>query len=359
MLFGYPLAATHNNWLHDCLCEAVRTVHSMVDAGKPYPAWPQILPTAYQAKLRRRTGLRDRLEAYDAAIRQLGKADQDLVLKALEDENRVSDLLTGASDCTAIDGLPKVVREPVEALFGFAFSLLTDLDVRDEHYRAIYGAALEHMCPFCGTEYFDAPGAPREDLDHYLLKSRYPFAAANLRNLVPMGHRCNSSYKLVSDLLRRADGSRRVAFDPYNHPTRLSVVLDKSEPFGGATENTPRWEIRFTPHSDAVQTWDEVFSVRERYRRDHLDALFPSWLRVFGKWVRQAGLHADTDDALVAALRKYEEFWAENGMQDRAFLKAAVFRMLRRHCELGHSRLIEQLRNLVTPPPAPVAATAA
>lgn len=31
------------------------------------------------------------------------------------------------------------------------------------------------------------------------------------------------------------------------------------------------------------------------------------------------------------------------------FLKAAVFRMLRRHCEAGHQRLKEQLRDLVAP----------
>jgi hypothetical protein len=61
-------------------------------------------------------------------------------------------------------------------------------------------------------------------------------------------------------------------------------------------------------------------------------------------------LPADTDEELVEVLRRYEAFWVESGMQDRAFLKAAVFRMLRLHCESGHKRLIELLKNLVTPP---------
>src|SRR5688500_16096910 len=49
VLFGYPLAATHNNWLHDCVCETVRNIHATVDAGRRYPVWPQILPDAYRA----------------------------------------------------------------------------------------------------------------------------------------------------------------------------------------------------------------------------------------------------------------------------------------------------------------------
>ncbi|RKH58874.1 hypothetical protein D7V93_15940 [Corallococcus llansteffanensis] len=241
------------------------------------------------------------------------------------------------------------MREPVKDLFGFAFDLLTDLKVRDQQYSAIYAATAEHVCPFCGTEYFDAPGAPREALDHYLTKSRYPFAAANLRNLVPMGHKCNSSYKLTSDLLYCADGlTRRVAIDPYSHTT-ISVVLDDSDPFDGTTAHTPKWAIKFIPDSPALQTWDDVFSIRERYRQSHLDRDFASWLKGFQRWARTAKLQADTDDKLVDALRQYEEYFGASGMQDRAFLKAAVFRMLRRHCELGNQRLKDELRDLVAP----------
>lgn len=350
MLFGYPLTATRNNWLHECLIEAVKKVHYAVDSARLCPTWPKALPIAHQATLKSRTGLRNRVKAYDQAIRRLTKADRDLVLAAVVDQNRIADLLSGACNCTPLDGLPQDVREPVKSLFGFAFDLLAALDVRAQHYEAICSAAGEHMCPFCGTEYFDAPGGPLEALDHYLAKSRYPFAAANLRNLVPMGHKCNSSYKLASDLLYKPDGTRRVAFDPYNHAT-ISVVLDDSEPFDGATANTPKWEIKFVPDNPAVQTWDEVFSIRERYRRNHLDRDFAQWLSGFRSWARSANLRADTDDKLIDALRQYEEYWVASGIQDRAFLKAAVFRMLRHHCELGHQRLMDQLRDLVAPLP--------
>lgn len=349
MLFGYPLAATQNNWFHDCVLEAVKNVHALVDAKRRYPAWPKILADAHQPTLRSRTGLRDRLKAYNIALRQLSsKSERDAVLAAVTDQNRISDLLSNACSCATLEALPTAIRAAVTSLFDFAFGLLTDLGVRDEHYKAVYNAAIEHVCPFCGTEYFDAPGAPREALDHYLTKSRYPFAAANLRNLVPMGHKCNSNYKLAVDVLYDASGGRRVAFDPYNH-TKIGVVLDDSDPFDGSTPNTPSWEIKFDPDAPAVPTWDAVFSIRDRYKRDHLDRDFAPWLSGFQSWARSASLQADTDDELLDALRRYEEYCVASGIQDRAFLKAAVFRMLRLHCEQGHQRLKDQLRDLVAP----------
>lgn len=88
MLFGYPLTATQNNWLHDCVLEAVKKVHALVDAKSRYPAWPKILPDAHQATLRSRTGLRDRLKAYHIALQQLSsKIDRDSVLAAVTDQN--------------------------------------------------------------------------------------------------------------------------------------------------------------------------------------------------------------------------------------------------------------------------------
>lgn len=347
MLFGYPLQSTQNNWVHECVCEAIRAIHALADDGRAYPLWPAILPVAYREILKPRTGLRDRLRAYDRAARLLSQPQRDELLSALDGENQIANLLADAHDCIRSDGLPHAIRAEVEALFDFAFGLLAKFSVRDDHYAAIYNAAPAHICPFCGTEYFDAPGAPREALDHYLAKSRYPFAAANLRNLVPMGHKCNSSYKAAKDLLRRDDGSHRKAFDPYVHAA-VSISLDDSEPFGGATEHTPRWEVRFDPNSPEATTWDEIFSLKQRYGRDHLDPEFRNWLEQFAKSAKFKGAVGTPED-LVERLDWFEKLQAFAGLQDRAFLKAAVFRMLRLKCEAGDRRLLDHLMSLVAP----------
>jgi hypothetical protein len=276
------------------------------------------------------------------------QSDRDVVLTALSDQNRIADLLSNACNCASLDALPTAIHHAVTELFDFAFELLAEFNIRDAQYKTIYNSLSAHVCPFCGIEYFDAPGAPREDLDHYLAKSRYPFAAANLRNLVPMGHKCNSKYKLAIDVLYDAKGVRRVAFDPYNH-AMIGVVLDDSEPFNGVKPLTPNWSIKFDPDGPAVSTWESVFSVRERYQRDCLDEGYSAWLDEFRNWARSAGQLGDTDASLVEALRRFEQFCTGNGMRDKAFLKAAVFRMLRLRCEQGHDRLKQLLRDLLRP----------
>ncbi len=351
MLFGYPLAATDNNWLHECLSDAIRSLHAAVDAGDSYPDWPNVLPVAYQSVLESKTGLRDRLASYDRVIRRLSRANRGAVLQAMVSQNCISDLLSCACDCPSIADLPVRVRATLQSLFDYAYERLTDLGLRDSHYEAIYTAIPEPICPFCGTEPFEAPGSPREELDHYLPKSLYPFAAANLRNLVPMGHKCNVNYKKATDLLRRTDKTRRMVIDPYIH-AEIVVSLNESEPFGGDDPDMPKWQVRFEPDSPAAATWDEVFQVRERYRKSHLNRLYKKWLDHFRDSVIRTERKVDTDDDIIAALKWYEDLYRCDGWRDRAFLRAAVFCMLRLHCENGDQRLLKVIRDLVSPPSA-------
>ena len=347
MLFGYPATAIQDNWLHNCICNSLRTLHGLIDSNASLPKWPKILPTAHQDALKSRSGLRKRFEEYDTIARTLNKAERDRILQILDEENAIPQLLSGLQQCGRTCDLPAVIQESVKSIFGFSFGLLTPLKVRDEQYKAIYEASEEHVCPFCGTEYFDAPDAKREALDHYLALNHYPFAAANMRNLVPMGHKCNSSYKLAADILKDETGASRVAYDPYNH-AGVTLDLDQSAPFGGSKESIPSWVVDFVPTGPATKTWDEAFSIVKRYKRDHLDPSFHSWLALFGKWAKRENIPVATDNSLIAALKRYEESWREGGIVDRAFLKAAVFQMLRRHCELGDQRLLVQLRDVAT-----------
>lgn len=351
VLFGYPIAATQNNWFHECLCQAVRTIHSLKDANKGYPAWPRILPAEHRAALKDRPKLRELVAAYNVAVRSLTKDKRDAVLLALESENRIPELLSGAATCARKNDLPQSVQSPVAQLFTYAFDVLGELDLRTPHYRAIYDQIPARVCPFCGINIFDAPGGPQEPLDHYLTRVIYPFAAANLRNLVPMCHKCNSSYKKTADLVRRADLSARVAFDPYNFTTQIGVYVDASRPFISGADDAQLWNVEIVPASPEVSTWDEVFSVRERYRRDHFKPWYKSWVDMFVKSARLT-MGPYSDQRLIEMLRSHEEGLRDEGLGDRAFLKAAVFRMLRLHCEAGYQEALDHLREWIWPPAA-------
>ncbi len=348
MLFGYALASTAENWLHESLVEMVTTIHADLAAGNPNAGWPDIIPVAHREALRRRFGLRDRLNAYRTAVATLTSEQRLQIATCLVQQNRIHELCRCEEDCEQLDQLPAECRAPLDSLFGYAFDLLTKIGIRDRHYAAIYNRTLYHVCPFCGCEYFDAPGAPREDLDHYLPKSRYPFAAANLRNLVPMGMRCNERYKVANDILRDEDGHRWPVFDPYAAPT-VSVSLTDSVPFAGEDGTTPDWSIAFEPDVSECVAWDKVFHVRERLKRDVLDTTFLRWLGEFSSWFkRRIGVAAPDSATVQGALLTYAEDMELLGLNAREFLRAPVFRMLYHHCANGNDRLNVLMTELVS-----------
>ncbi|MCL1494298.1 MAG: hypothetical protein M1G31_26645 [Pseudanabaena sp. Salubria-1] len=351
MLFGYPIEATAENWLHECLHEILQLIHTCTETGKSLPAWPEMVPVRYRKSLQKRTGLRDRLNVYQTALAKLSVLEQNRILQAFKDQNEIALLVSCQCDCEAVTDLPSEIHEPIKSLFEFAFLLLTGLGIRDKHYKIIYAEASHHICPFCGCEYFDAPGATREALDHYLPEHKYYFAGANLRNLVPMGNKCNSGYKLDQDILRKDDGTRRKSFYPYSHG-KVAISLDKSQPFAGTIGTTgellPKWEIEFSSNSEEVTTWDDVFHIRERYKRDVLDGSFNNWLNGFRAWCRDPRKQMPNSDRewldTIEGYAIYHEFL---GFEDRAFLKAAVFRMLHIHCKNGDQRLIQFIKDIV------------
>lgn len=351
MLFGYPISATETNWLHECLCQILQLIHNNVETGKPLPAWPEIIPEVYRNKLQRRTALRDKLNVYEKALRKLGNKKRHQVLQALQDQNEIALLLCCQHSCEAINDLPKTIRKPVIDLFAYAFDILTDLGIRDNQYKTIYELMRSRVCPFCGCEPFKAVGSRREALDHYLLESKYPFAASNLRNLVPMCHTCNSGYKLSQDMLYKKNGTRRKSFDPYNC-TGTKVSLENSQPFAGTrtpTGQLPQWQIEFEPNTEEVLTWNEVFDIRKRYEKDVLDAEFKTWLEDFNSWCKSARILPSSNQELLDAINRYATLYEQMGISERAFLKASVFRMLHTHCEQGNQQLISFLMSRVNP----------
>lgn len=347
MLFGYPLEATVENWLHDCLLAMLQAIHTYVDEGEDPPGWPAILPDACRSALKDKTGLRDRLDYYKESYRGFTETERDQVKACLVQQNRIGELCECAENCEPLSALQHSIQKPIADLFEFAFGLLTPLRIRDWQYETIYGRMTYRICPFCGCENLDAPGAAREDLDHYLPKSRYPFAAANLHNLVPMGSKCNRLYKRDQDILIDENGVRRRAFYPYaDHHIR--ICLDESIPFAGADGVTPAWKVSFIPDLPECETWDQVFRVRERLARDVLDAEFRRWLREFAAWYR---MHAHGEDTNVATimdqLSTYAEDNAIQGLSAKEFLRVPVFRMIHHHCASGNKELVAVMVDLV------------
>lgn len=325
----------------------LRSIHESLTADEPPPPWPDIIPAAHKNKLEPRHGLRDRLSAYKDVVAVLDEEERQAIIRTLREQNEIDRLVSCNQNCDSIDSLPQPVQGPVRALFDFAFTLLKDFGIRDRLYEAVYSEALFKACPFCGLEYFDSPEGYREDLDHYLAKSKYPFAAANLRNLVPMGMKCNQSYKGTDDILRDDIGVRRRSFNPYDHG-EIKISLEGSDPFGGTKDHEPRWQVDFHPDSEECTTWDNVFHVRTRYIRDILCPNYPTWLRGFESWIKIGKGNPDpTPEESLEAIRQYAESLPSTGHCGGEFLRKPVFQMLHKHCEGGNDRLLNLIRDFL------------
>lgn len=166
-----------------------------------------------------------------------------------------------------------------------------------------------------------------------------------------MGGRCNSSYKRTQDPLRHDDGLRRIAFNPYS-VAGMSISFENSlidELTTGPVVSD--WVIDFSQATEEVSTWDEVFRVRERWKKNFLnEQTFNKWLYGFRSFCKRAHVQVVDNAQLVRAIKNYQEYLSDCGFEGNAFLKAATFQLIFRKCEAGSGRLLPIFRDLVGAP---------
>jgi hypothetical protein len=175
--------------------------------------------------------------------------------------------------------LKKVLKSFCESLFTDVIHLRavsSKIGAIDGHYAAFVARNTKGKCPYCGYNDIKGPNhSTREAYDHFLPKGTYPFNSVNFRNLAPMCHECNSSYKLAKDPTRHLDPisrktgqTRRKAFYSYAtlapHIT-ITVTLNTRD-----VENLRKDDIdlQFVApgRTEEVEAWKEVFGIEERYK---------------------------------------------------------------------------------------------
>jgi hypothetical protein len=166
------------------------------------------------------------------------------------------------------------------ALKDFCRSLFTDvMDLKavrsrigeiDAHYIAFVSENRKGKCPYCG--YGDIKGehrTRREAYDHFLPKDIYPFNSVNFRNLAPMCHECNSTYKLAKDPIRNGTGgARRKAFYCYDVVTSgITVVVTLMT---NDVTKLKRVDIGLEfiapGREEELEAWKDLFGIEERYK---------------------------------------------------------------------------------------------
>lgn len=113
------------------------------------------------------------------------------------------------------------------------------------------------------------------ECDPFLPTGTYPFNSVNFRNLAPMCHECNSSYKLQKDPVRHIDplhranaGTRRKAF--YSFAAAAPGIAIKLTLSTFDIDNLSPADINLVitapGRDEEVESWKDVFGIEERYK---------------------------------------------------------------------------------------------
>lgn len=191
----------------------------------------------------------------------------------------------------------------------------------DDHYQHFMQANDTGKCPFCGIgDVKSVHHTKREAYDHYLPKALYPFNSINFRNLVPVCHECNSTYKLSKDPLNSATGRRR-AFYPYAneaHMIDIKVELGKSD-IDHLTPADVQLEFGPAALNELIETWKEVYGIGERYKAKCCSGDAKDWLEQIRIFRDTHGIDPEASLALVRQQTEKAPF-ANSNFLKRAYL---------------------------------------
>jgi hypothetical protein len=160
-------------------------------------------------------------KAFFDKYKGLGRSKR-MVYDAFNKMNDIPGQFNGTAKRVCLSNLPATIQEETKKLFIYLYEDTLDSYGVKKHYKSFSDSQLNIWCPFCGMETLEDYSHIKEDYDHLLAKSIYPFASVNMKNLAPMGKKCNRTHKRDQDLIW--DGTKRIkAVDPYKAHVAISV----------------------------------------------------------------------------------------------------------------------------------------
>lgn len=133
------------------------------------------------------------------------------------------------------------------------------------------------VCPYCNNEDIETineKGAEaRPDLDHFFPKSKFPFLALTLSNLIPAGTRCNQKYKKSKSMFGYIhpyiDGINQYtlfnfnySFDEGRNIDAISITINNTN--SELDNNLSLFRVEATHNKNNVKNW--FLKLEERYQ---------------------------------------------------------------------------------------------
>ena len=145
MFTTYPVEATKNNLIHDCIVAVFKTVCDAIDNEVELPKWPEVLPKDCRAFLQSRRSLPKLIELFVVEASKLTDIQRSNFINLFLQLNVITGLLDGSVALPDVTDNLQAIIEAAKAVCDEGFSLLTkttlagnQISVRDNHYSIIW-----------------------------------------------------------------------------------------------------------------------------------------------------------------------------------------------------------------------------
>jgi hypothetical protein len=249
-------------------------------------------------------------------LRRLKQATRSSICNQIKESNNIELVCSGGYSPVLLDndakGLKKMLREFFlnlyeQVLDGNAFKdkfHTTLLEHFNEFRRANKNITL---CPTCGIgELKMAESKTRDQYDHFLPKSLYPFSSVNFENLILCCKECNSfDVKGDKNTIVLSTGRLFYPFDSMHKQLSVSFSI--------ATDNTiPEniiWDINYSSPDGKIgeiQSWRTIYDIDRRYH-DFAKGRIEKWYRFYWEYVNDGDMaHLSLADRKLACLKALE-----------------------------------------------------
>lgn len=235
--------------------------------------------------------------------------------KQIRESNQIDDICSNTISPKMLDkdviGVSKVLRELFLALYN---QVLDGKIIREEWnitmrqhfdaFRAVNGDII--TCPICGISPIKTDcDKQRDQYDHYLPKSLYPYSAVNFKNLVPTCTDCNSTQvKGDKDIIRIANNNP--LFFPFdeNH-SNIEITCELT--LNADVLEDIEWELTYSSdqeNDNQIRAWKEIYSIENRHK-SFIQGRLKSWLKSYIKYSQTPLLVALSADIKKATFLAY------------------------------------------------------
>ena len=331
MIKAYRYVDTIHSRLNEYVLAFFRKIETDTNGFRDDLFEPNFLPIVK----RHRKILKARFKTIYEHVSSLSLTDRQLFCQKVIQSNQIEFICRGeyrpeafADNLTGIDKIMKDLFLDLynQVLDGEPFRENAHTTLRD-HFNQFSNTNKDiTLCPLCGIgELKKSQDESRDQYDHFLPKSLYPFSSINFYNLVPCCIDCNSlAIKGDRDTIAISTGKIFFPYDDSHKGISLVVRVRYDNP---ETEKID-WELIFSSpdnKNDEIESWKTIYSIEERYQ-GYISARITKWYKHYFSYIKSSKL-SQLDISTKRAC--YMEVFEQDETLGLSFIrKSALFALL-------------------------------